>query len=220
MSPAPEAIHQRGRAAILAGQERLDTPPRPGDPRWGLSVIARPDPAGERLLAALTGEVMAHAGSDQWPTGRAGSSHLTVAYAEPTYRHVGADDPGVRTHGDLLQQVTRGLPPLRFRLTGVALAEGGVLAVARPVDDTATLLRGALLDRLPHGAEEAAYRGDTWWSTLVHFAAPVADRAGLVAWADARVATGLGELTADRVELVHYVHDGRQRNPAVRPGNG
>ena len=50
---------------------------------------------------------------------------------------------------------------------------------------------------------------------MLHFAAPLADPAGLVAWVDAR--TTLGPLsipvTADRVEVVRYAFDGQRTVP-------
>ena len=209
MSVRPDGIHQRGRSAVLAGQERLDVPPGPGSTRWGLSLDVRLDHAAEQHLDALATEASAHAGPGQWLTGARGSSHLTVTYLERTWREVGADDADVRRYAALMAALAAGTPPLRWRITGLALADRGVLAMAEPVDAAPGAFRAAVLERLGGlGAEEAGYRGSTWWATLVHFAAPVADRAALVDWVDARLALPPVLVTAERVEVVRYAYDG------------
>jgi hypothetical protein len=216
VSVRPDGIHQRGRAAVLAGRERLDVPPGPGSTRWGLSVDVRLDPAAEQHLDALATEAAAPAGPGQWLTGARGSSHLTVTYLERTWREVGPDDEAVRRYAALVAALAAGTPPLRWRLTGLALADRGVLAMAKPVDAAPGAFRAAVLQRLGGlGAEEAGYRGSTWWATLVHFAAPVADRAALVDWVDARVALPPLLATAERVEVVRYVYDGVRTAPVA-----
>ncbi len=57
------------------------------------------------------------------------------------------------------------------------------------------------------GRREASYRRGTWWSTLLHFAAPVADRSGLADWVEDRVRTPLGQLTASAADIVRYEYD-------------
>ena len=216
MSVRPDGIHQRGRSAVLAGRERIDVPPGPGSTRWGLSLDVRLDPAAEQHLDALATEASAHAGPGQWLTGARGSSHLTVTYLERTWREVGADDEDVRRYAALMAALAAGTPPLRWRITGLALADRGVLAMAEPVDAAPGAFRAAVLGRLGGlGAEEAGYRGSTWWATLVHFAAPVADRAALVDWVDARLSLPPVLVTAERVEVVRYAYDGVRTAPVA-----
>ena len=62
MNGAVEDFHARGRAAVLAGEEIYDQPPGTSSPRWGVSVILRPDIAVAEPLAgsaALVGWVEA-----------------------------------------------------------------------------------------------------------------------------------------------------------------
>ncbi len=109
-----------------------------------------------------------------------------------------------------------GTPALRWRITGLALADRGVLAMAEPVDAAPGAFRAAVLERLGGlGAEEAGYRGSTWWATLLHFAAPVADRAALVDWVDARLSLPPVLVTAERVEVVRYAYDGVRTAPVA-----
>ena len=216
MSVRPDGIHQRGRSAVLAGRERLDVPPGPGSTRWGLSLDVRLDPAAEQHLDALATEASTHAGPGQWLTGARGSSHLTVTYLERTWRQVGPDDEEVRRYAALTSALAAGTPPLRWRITGLALADRGVLAMAEPVDAAPGAFRAAVLERLGGlGAEEAGYRGSTWWATLLHFAAPVADRAALVDWVDARLSVSPVLVTAERVEVVRYAYDGVRTAPVA-----
>jgi hypothetical protein len=216
VSVRPDGIHQRGRSAVLAGHERLDVPPGPGSTRWGLSLDVRLDPAAEQHLDALATEASTHAGPGQWLTGARGSSHLTVTYLERTWREVGADDEDVRRYAALMAALAAGTPPLRWRVTGLALADRGVLAMAEPVDAAPGTFRAAVLERLGGlGAEEAGYRGSTWWATLVHFAAPLADRAALVDWVDARLSLPPVLVTAERVEVVRYAYDGVRTAPVA-----
>ena len=207
MTGAPDTIHQRGRAALLAGREVLDVPPAPGGSRWGLSLVVRPDPAAEDRLGALAEQAAALAGPGQWSTGSRGAAHLTVTYLEATHREIAADDPAVRRFADVVARVAARTPPLRWQLTGLALADRGVLALAAPVDDAADTFRTAVLGDLGDlGRREAGYRRGTWWSTLVHFAAPVADRSGLADWVEARVSAPLGPLTSSAADIVRYEH--------------
>jgi hypothetical protein len=211
---SPDSIHQRGRAAVLAGQALLDVPPGPGGDRWGLSLDVRLDPGAEDRLHALAAEAGAMAGPGQWLTGARGSSHLTVAYLERAWREVGADDPAVRHVAGLLRPLVERAAPMRWRVTGLALAERGVLALAETVDEAPDRFRSALLGRLGEvGRAEAYYRRSVWWATLVHFAAPLADPAALVDWVDERAVLDPVMVTAHRFEVVRYAFDGERTVP-------
>jgi hypothetical protein len=219
VSGSPDSIHQRGRSAVLAGRALLDVPPSPGDTRWGLSLDVRLDPRSEDLLDALAAEAGTVAGPGQWLTGARGASHLTVTYLERTWREVDADDPEVRRSADLVRPLVARTAPLRWRLTGLALADRGVLALAEPVDDAPDRFRAAVLAELDElGRAEAYYRRSVWWATVLHFAAPLADPAGLVEWVDARTAFAPVAVTGDRVEVVRYVHDGQRTVPVALAG--
>jgi hypothetical protein len=212
---SPDTIHQRGRDAVLGGRELLDDPPATGSTRWGLSLVARPDDGAAERLDALAVAAASLAGPGQWLTGGLGSAHLTVTYLERVHRDVGSGDPEVGRYAALVAEVAAHAAPLRWTVTGLALAERGVLALATPgegVDD----FRAAVLGRLGGlGAEEGYYRQSVWWSTLLHFAAPVADREGLVAWVDAREALPSLPVTAQAVDVVRYAFDGRRTVPVT-----
>jgi hypothetical protein len=214
VSGPPDSIHQRGRAAVLAGGAILDIPPAAGGTRWGLSLDIRLDPAAEDWLDALTAEAAALAGPGQWPTGSHGSSHLTVTYLERVWREFDADDAEVRRFAALVAPLAVGTPPLRWQLTGLALADRGILALAEPVDDAPDAFRAAVLSELAElGRAEAYYRQSVWWATVLHFAAPLPDPAALVRWVDERTSFAPVAVSAERVEVVRYLYDGRRTVP-------
>ena len=219
MTGSPETIHQRGRDAVLAGRALLDVPPAPGGTRWGLSLVARPDVSAAERLQALAAEAAALAGPGQWVTASPGSTHLTVTYLERTHRAIGDDDAVVRRCADVVRRLAAELPPLRWRVTGLALADRGVLALAEPVDGAADALRDRVLRELDEvGRAEAYYRSSVWWATLVHFAAPVADPVRLAAWVDARTtapAFPAVPVTAASIDVVRYEYDGARTVPVT-----
>jgi hypothetical protein len=213
---SPETIHQRGRAAVLAGRALLDVPPAPGATRWGLSLVARPDREAAVQLEQLAAGAAAVAGPGQWVTASPGSTHLTITYLERVHREIDPDDAAVHRLAGTVRRLADGTPPLRWRVTGLALADRGVLALAEPVDGAADGLRVRVMRELAEvGRAEAYYRSSVWWSTLLHFAAPVADPTGLAAWVDARTSVAAVPLTADRVDVVRYEFDGLRTVPVT-----
>jgi hypothetical protein len=164
----------------------------------------------------MAAEAAAPAGPGQWVTASPGSTHLTVTYLEGVHRHVAADDAVVCRLADVVRRLAAGTPPLRWRVTGLALADRGVLALAEPVDRAPDLLRGRVLRELDEvGRAEAYYRRSVWWATLLHFAAPVTDPARLAGWVDARTTVPVVPVTADRVDVVRYEYDGARTVPVT-----
>lgn len=217
MNRVVEEFHARGRAALLAGEEIVDRPPSGGSPRWGLSVILRPDDAAAERLAGLTGELSALAGEAHWATGRRGSGHLTVRGLEPRRDQVPADDPVLGRYSAAIARAVEGVGPLAFRMTGLVLMPGGVLVVTEPVGVAPAGLRAALVHELgaDGGFEDDGYRRNMWWSTLLHFAEPLTDGAMLVDWVEARRSLDIGVFRARSIDLVRYEYDGSCTSPVV-----
>ncbi|MBM2622106.1 hypothetical protein JIG36_42045 [Actinoplanes sp. LDG1-06] len=107
--------------------------------------------------------------------------------------------------------VDSGAGPARFEITGLTLTPGGVMACLRPLDGVADMFAARLAEELgPDGAYEADTERDIWYSTLVHFAAPLADPQALVDFVAARRRSHLGTVETGAVEVVHWRYDGRQ----------
>lgn len=206
MTVTVDTLHARGRAALLEGREVLDVPPEDGSRRWGLSVLARPQPELADRLGGVTAELIALAGPGQWATGTPGTSHLTLYSLEPHRPGLTPADPAVARYAEAVRRAAATSPPAEFAVSGLGLTPGGVIAACEPRGDGASGLRPALVAALGGDVFEDSYRGDQWWMTLLHLAAPVRDPQALVAYVEARRELPLGLLLADRLELVRYEH--------------
>jgi hypothetical protein len=212
-----QAFHERGRHAVLAHEEIWEVPPHPSSPRWGVSLVLRPGGAAARRLARLAAQASAVAGPGHWQTGGLGSAHLTIRVLEPYRDPVPLDDPLVRRYGAALSRVAeRSRSPL-FALTGLGVALGAVVVAAEPANSSAAKLRAVVSAELGGDGqfEEDRYRGDLWWSTLLHFAAPLADGATLVDWVEDRRTLDLGRFHARSLDLVRYEYDGTRTAPVA-----
>jgi hypothetical protein len=201
-----DSLHEQGRAALLAGRERLDVPPGDGTRRWGLSVLVRPQPELADRLDAITRQLVAMAGDGQWATGASDTAHLTLYSLEPHRPGLTLADRSAARYSSAMARAAAATPPATFAVTGLGLTPGGVIAACEPVDAGARRLRPALTAALGGDVFEAAYRGDQWWMSLVHLAAPVRDTEALVEYVEARRDEPLGTLEARRLELVRYEH--------------
>lgn len=217
MTEAHEAFHERGRRAVLAHEEIWEAPPHPSSPRWGLCLVLRPDAAAALRLAELAAQVSAVAGPEHWPTGGIGSAHLTVRMLEPYRDPVPTDDPLVRRYRAAVSRAAARSPSPRFALTGLLVAVGGVVVAAEPANSSAATLRAVVSAELGGDGcfEEDRPRGDLWWSTLLHFAGPLADGATLVDWVEDRRTLDLGLFQALSLDLVRYEHDGARTAPVA-----
>jgi hypothetical protein len=217
VSEQHHAFHLRGRSAVLAHEEIWEAPPDPSSPRWGVSLVLRPDEATAQRLATIAAALAAVAGPGHWQTGGLGSAHLTVRVLEPFRDPVPLDDPLVRRYGAALSRVGERSPSPLFAMTGLMLALGGVLAAAEPANASARELRALVSAELGDDGhfEDDSYRADVWWSTLLHFAAPLADGAALVGWVDDRRTLDLGPFRARSLDLVRYEYDGARTAPVA-----
>ena len=206
-----DQLFEAGRAAVLAGRHQRDNPPVDGGERWGISVVFRPDDDTVARLDTVTRQAMAVVGPDHWPTGNPRALHITVRALEGHRTGVAPDDPAVARYGRALRRATRGARPARFGITGLTLTPGGVMACLRPEDDAADSFATRIADELgADAAYEADFHRDIWYSTLVHFAGPLADPPALVDFVAAARSHHLGPVRAGAAEVIHWRYDGRQ----------
>ncbi|MGY0230450.1 hypothetical protein [Longispora urticae] len=211
-----DELYAKGRAALLSGQPKRETPPVDGGPAWGLTVAFRPTPPLAARMAEVGAEALALAGLGHWATGNAHSSHFTVRCLEPYRTGLPAGDATVQRVGDALRKAAVGLRPFRLAVTGLTLTPGSVMACAAAEGDTAELLKdrfGAALG--PDGYYEADFHRTIWYSNLVHFAGPVAEPARLADWVGERRQLHLGDALVTEVELLRWDYDGSQMVPVV-----
>src|SRR5260221_14478548 len=93
-----------GSRAVLADAVHRETPPVEDGPRWGMSVVLRPDRLTASPLAALAEDGIELAGVRHWPTGAEASSHFTVRSLERHRHEVSADDPAVARYRRALRK--------------------------------------------------------------------------------------------------------------------
>jgi hypothetical protein len=217
VSEQHDAFHERGRRALLAHEEIWEVPPHPGSPRWGISLVLRPVDAAAARLARVASQLAHVAGPRHWPTGRLGSAHLTVRVLEPYRNPVPLDDPVVIRYAEAARRIGDQSRSPRFAMTGLLVALGGVLVAAEPRNQPAAELRALVAAELGEDGhyENDTYRGDLWWSTLLHFTEPLVDGAALVAWVEDRRALDLGPFQAGSLDLVRYEYDGGLTAPVA-----
>ena len=189
--------------------------------RWPVSVVCLPDGEARAALAALMDEALTHAGPGHFETGGPDASHLTVRALEPYREAAGPADEICAEWIAALEQVGHESPPIRLRLTGVTLSTAGVMAQAEPLDDAPWELMRRLRAALGPLAwfEDQWHERDIWYATLVHFAAPVRDAPGLIAWAEERRRSLDLDLVLDTLTLTRFRYraDGVRRRMAMEP---
>jgi hypothetical protein len=171
-----EALHARGCRAVRSGTHQVESAATDGGPRWGLSIVLRPDVAAANRLDQLTREAGEVAGSCHWRTGLAASSHITVRSLEPHRLDIAPDDPAVAQYTHALQRGAVAVRPVTLTLGGLILTPISIMVRARPQDSQAELLRAALAERAR----------SIWYVNLVHFAGSLADPEMLIDWVTAR----------------------------------
>lgn len=192
---------------VLRGEHQRDEPPTEGG-RWPVTVVCVPPQAIRARLDGLMREALVHAGPGHFLTGRPDSSHVTVRALEP-YRDAAAPTDAVTSDWlAALVRAARSTPPLEFRLTGVTLTRGGVMAQLETVDDEPWAFMHRLRDELGSLAwyEDQWMERNIWYATLVHFAAPLLDAKGLVDWVGRHRAIEPVEFIVDAASLVRSRH--------------
>jgi hypothetical protein len=209
-----DRLFRDSRPAVLAGRHRCETSPVDGGPRFGLSVVLRPDDETAQRLQAVGAEAQTAAGGGHWPSGDADLVHFTVRSLEAHRVAVPKGDVALSRYVAALRRAGRG--PIRLRLTGLTLTTTGVMACAWPADHAAEGFAWALGDELgADGWFEAGYRRDIWYAMLLHFAGPIRSPRRLVDWITARRRLDLGETTIESADLCQWVPDRRRPAPRI-----
>jgi len=202
---------------IRQGLHKRDTPPVEGG-RWPVSVVLRPDQASARRLEQVMAEAETLAGPGHFRTGIASSLHITVRALEGYREAAAGDDDVVQRYALAMSRAARQVEAIELDLVGMTLTPGTIMVCAHPVDDSADTFMDALKDQL--GADawyEAVFRRDIWYANLLHFAADIAQPAGLIEWVEERRQLSLGRMVLDTAELWRFRYEDGADGRVMRP---
>ena len=190
--------------ALLAGTHRQDEAPVDGG-RWPVSVVGIPDEPARDALSGVMHEALVFTGPGHFETGRSDASHFTVRALEPYRDAASPKDPITDAWVASLEAVSRESPPIRLRLTGVTLSISGVMVQAEPIgDEPWELMRRLRAGLGPLAWFEDRWQRDIWYASVLHFAAPVRDAAGLIDWAKARRSSLAHDVVLDALTLTRF----------------
>lgn len=206
--------------ALLDGAHRQDKPPVDGG-RWPVSVVCVPDEQARDALTGVMHEALTYAGDGHFETGRSDASHVTVRALEPYREAASPEDPIADAWVAAMDEASRESPPIRLRLTGVTLSISAVMVQAEPVGDEPWELMRRLRAALGPMAwfEDQWQQRDVWYSSVVHFAAPVRDAPGLIHWAKERRSSLAHDIELDALTLTRFRYraTGGERRMALEP---
>lgn len=204
-NPVFDRLMSEAVPALLSGEHRCDEPPVDGG-RWPVSVVGIPDEHARAVLAGVMEEAQVHAGPGHFETGRLDASHVTVRALEPYREAAAATDAIAGEWVAALGEVGRESAPITLRLTGVTLSVSGVMVQAEPVDDAPWELMQRLRTALGPLAwfEDQWQQRDIWYSSVLHFAAPVLDAPGLVDWARRNRSSFSHDIVLDSLTLTRF----------------
>lgn len=201
-----DELFDEAEPAILGGRHVCDVVPGEGG-RWPISAVLLPSPPQGAPLSQVTQQLLPLVGPDHLLSGHPLALHVTVRALEFRREHVGLDDPTVGRYLAAIKRAARRSAPVRLQGIGLTLTVGGVMAALQPLGETADQLAAALGEELgDDGWHEADLQRTIWYSTLVHFTAPIAAPSGLVKFVADRRQMDLGRLAIDRLSLVGYDH--------------
>lgn len=168
-----------GRAAVSSGTHEVESPPDADGPRWGPSVILRPDPLALCHVDDWMSALLPLVGPDHWPTGSSASAHVTVRTLDAR-RSADSDDDLVERYANAVGDAGETVDAVWFRAGRILLSPISVMLALVPVDDAADRLAAALGQALgPAGWFETDRVRDIWYLNLIHFAGSIADVSGL-----------------------------------------
>lgn len=191
---------------VLAQRHTCDVVPTTGG-RWPLTAVFLPRRDQGRPLADVVEQLLPLAGPGHFCSGSPDALHVTVRALEHRREAIPRGDPATARYLGAIARAARRSSSLRLHVTGLTLTPTSVMAAITPADGRADRLAAVLAEELgPDAWREAGLDRSIWYATLLHFAAPVAQPADLVAFVADRRTQPLGHLDLDRLSLVRFDH--------------
>lgn len=205
-----EAIWSGARAIVSSGAVHVDPLPEPGQPRWGVSAVLRPDlpDAVWRRLDRLV-ELLGPGHAVYDPSG----VHVTLRSLESYRSHVPVDDDLVRAYASVLASLRAPGGPLRVRFRGIVGTPTGVILCGYPQFDLVSLRRRYFAELAERGLTESGPETrldglrDSCHASLVVFGGPLRHPAAAFALLEDARFEDFGVVACDRIEIVRYARD-------------
>lgn len=189
---------------VLGRTHICDVVPRTGG-RWPISAALLLPPTQALPLTSIVEQMLPLVGPHHFLTGRPAALHVTVRALEHRRENVPPDDPAVAGYLSAIRHTASQCAPVRLQSRGLTLTATGVMAALEPTDGAASRLTAVLEQELGQdGWCEAGFDRTIWYATLLHFAAPILDPEGLVAFIAKRRRLNLGIVSYGRLSLVGF----------------
>lgn len=199
-------IHFSAAESVRRGDYSPDVVPVTGGSRWGLSLVALPEPAIARRLAK-TALALSGAASNRHVAYQPNDIHITVRSLEGHEHQVSEET--VTNYLSRIRRLTENLGEIQVDVRGLSATRGGVIACGYP-NDTLVILRSRLLqDWQAHGFEsipggDGDGNRDTAHSSLMVFRPGGSPEPQLVDLIESKANTQFGAVTTRTLALVSY----------------
>jgi len=201
-----ERLWQEAALALAGGRPTIDPhlPDKTRDPRRGLTLMLRPEPAVQRSIAKFVDELAIVAPGQYFY--RPEELHVTVLSIVPG-SELWRDKIGpLPTYQSLVSKVLKAHREFSIGFQGLTASASAVMVQGFPVGDTLAQIRDDLREELKknHVADELArkYKIQTAHLTIMRFCRPDTDWQRLKSLLEANRTISFGESRVRRMQLV------------------
>lgn len=202
-----EAIRVASRSALLANDISVDPLPRPGDPRWGISLVLRPQ-LGESVWSAL-GDLAMCAGADH-SYYSSQNVHVTIRTLESYRAEPSGCDPVLEEYAAAAKAATARIGEFRISYRGFAASKTSLILCGFPHFDLVAV-REALhrqlerTDGVRASPEPTIERlRTTCHASLAVFSKQLSDPAGFIAAIDRFQGLEFGSSVNCQLQIVSF----------------
>ena len=201
-----ERLWQEAAQAFASGRPAIDPYllDKASDPRRGLSLLLRPEPAVQRSIHAFLGELAGVAPGQYFY--RPEEFHVTVLSIVPGTQLWRDKIRSLTTYQSVVSSVLEAYREFTIGFRGITASANAVMIQGFPADDTLGQIRDQLREELKknHVADELArkYKIQTAHLTIMRYCRPDTDWQRLKSFLEANRTTPFGEARVRSLQLV------------------
>ena len=201
-----ERLWQEAARALANGRPSIDPclPDKTSDPRRGLSLLLRPEPAVQRSIHAFLGELAAVAPGQYFY--RPEEFHVTVLSIVPGTELWRDKIRSVTAYQSIVRNVLKAYREFSIGFRGITASANAVMVQGFPANNTLAQLRNHLREELRKnhvdGELGRKYKIQTAHMTVMRFCRPDTDWNRLKVFLEASRTTPFGETRVRSVQLV------------------